>query len=65
MSSERLISKPMRDPASLTAPTFSMPTNACDAHCHAFGPAAQYGSVTEPHYTLPDGDVRQLAAIGA
>ena len=63
MSSERLISKPMRDPASLTAPTFSMPKDACDAHCHAFGPATQYRSVTEPHYTLPDGDERQLAAM--
>lgn len=63
MSNDRLISKPMRDPASLSAPSFVMPPLACDAHCHAFGPAERYPCVAEPHYTLPDGDAGQLAAM--
>jgi 2-pyrone-4,6-dicarboxylate lactonase len=58
--SQILTSKPMRDAGTLTRPTFTVPVGACDSHVHVFGPTARYPRVDEPHYTLPDGNLRQL-----
>ncbi|MCJ0762584.1 amidohydrolase family protein [Variovorax terrae] len=63
MSHEILVSSPMRAPSSLTPPAFGMPAGACDAHVHVFGPAEPYPHVPQPHYTLPDGNLRQLQAM--
>jgi predicted TIM-barrel fold metal-dependent hydrolase len=68
MSTDILISKPMRDAATLTRPKFEVPAGACDSHVHVFGPEDRYPRVPHPHYTLPDGNLpqldRALAALG-
>lgn len=60
MSTEVLTSKPMRDSTTLATPSFTVPAGACDAHVHVFGPQEHYPRVSEPHYTLPDGNLGQL-----
>ncbi len=66
MSSQVLVSKPMRDAQTLARPQFDVPAGACDTHVHVFGPQERYPHVPEPHYTLPDGNLPQLAsALGA
>lgn len=42
-----------------------MPTGACDAHVHVFGPVERYPHVPRPHYTLPDASLVQLQAMSA
>jgi 2-pyrone-4,6-dicarboxylate lactonase len=66
MSSQVLVSKPMRDAQTLARPQFDVPAGACDTHVHVFGPQERYPYVPEPHYTLPDGNLPQLeSALGA
>jgi 2-pyrone-4,6-dicarboxylate lactonase len=60
MTSDVLVSKPMRSAQTLTPPAFRVPAGACDSHVHVFGPESRYPSVDTPHYTLPDGNLRQL-----
>jgi predicted TIM-barrel fold metal-dependent hydrolase len=60
MSSTILKSQPMRGADTLARPGFPMPAGACDSHVHVFESAAKYPSVSAPHYTLPDGTLRQL-----
>jgi predicted TIM-barrel fold metal-dependent hydrolase len=60
MTSDVLVSKPMRSPQTLTPTTFAVPAGACDSHVHVFGPESRYPGVDRPHYTLPDGNLRQL-----
>jgi 2-pyrone-4,6-dicarboxylate lactonase len=60
MTSDALESKPMRSAQTLTQPAFPVPAGACDSHVHVFGPGSRYPCVDTPHYTLPDGDLRQL-----
>ena len=35
-------------------PNFKAPANACDAHCHVFGPAAKFPFADERTYTPPE-----------
>jgi 2-pyrone-4,6-dicarboxylate lactonase len=65
MSTQPLTSTPMRDASTLTRPRFAMPAGACDSHVHVFGAAAQYPSVDQPHYTLPDGAPELLERMTA
>ena len=65
MASEILTSQPMRLAETLARPSFSMPANACDVHVHVFAPELQYPRVPNPHYTLPDGNLVQLARMTA
>ena len=44
---------PPPDPNTKT-PKFKLPHNATDAHCHIFGPAAQYPFAPDRTYTPPD-----------
>jgi 2-pyrone-4,6-dicarboxylate lactonase len=60
MTSDVLVSKPMRSAQTLTPPAFLVPAGACDSHVHVFGPASRYPCVDTPHYTLPDGNLLQL-----
>ena len=39
MTLERTIAAPISDPH---PPHFTPPPGACDAHCHVFGPGAQF-----------------------
>jgi len=50
----------MRSAQTLTPPAFRVPDGACDSHVHVFGPQSRYPCVATPHYTLPDGNLRQL-----
>jgi 2-pyrone-4,6-dicarboxylate lactonase len=60
MTSDVLVSKPMRGARTLTPPAFRVPAGTCDSHVHVFGAESRYPSVATPHYTLPDGDLQQL-----
>jgi len=44
-------------------PSFKMPDNACDAHCHVFGPAAEFPYAADRSYTPPDAGFEMLQAL--
>lgn len=44
-------------------PKFAMPAKACDAHCHVFGPAAQFPYAPKRSYTPPDAPKERLMAL--
>ena len=45
------------------APGFTPPPNACDSHCHIFGPADQYPFAPERSYTPPDSGLDKFKAL--
>ncbi len=56
---------PGPDPNTKT-PKFKLPPNACDAHCHIFGPGDKYPYAPDRTYTPPDApleDFRKLHKI--
>ena len=44
-------------------PNFEAPANACDAHCHVFGPAAKFPFADERTYTPPDSPFEVLQEL--
>lgn len=44
-------------------PNFQAPADACDAHCHVFGPAAQFPFAEERTYTPPDSPFEALQEL--
>ncbi len=44
---------------------FVLPSLACDAHCHIFGPAAQYPYAPDRPYTPPDAGLDDFRALHA
>ena len=44
-------------------PTFQLPEGSVDAHCHVFGPGAQFPYVPERKYTPCDASWEQLFAL--
>ena len=44
-------------------PQYVPPPGACDAHCHVFGPGAQFPYAPNRSYTPPDAPKEQLAAL--
>src|ERR1700693_4738612 len=44
-------------------PRFKVPAGAVDAHCHVFGPAAEFPYAEERRYTPCDASKRQLFAL--
>jgi len=44
-------------------PVFVLPPNACDAHCHIFGPASQFPYVKERSWTPVDAGKEALFAL--
>jgi len=50
------------DPNPVT-PEYVPPPDACDAHCHVFGPGARFPYAPERRYTPPDAPKEQLAAL--
>ena len=44
-------------------PTFTVPAGAVDAHCHVFGPGAQFPFAPERKYTPCDASHKQLFAL--
>ncbi|MES2183214.1 MAG: amidohydrolase family protein [Pseudomonadota bacterium] len=63
MDKPKDISTPMRAASTLTAPVFPVPPGTWDSHVHVFESESEYPSVTEPHYTLPDGSLAKLNAM--
>jgi 2-pyrone-4,6-dicarboxylate lactonase len=63
MSPEPEISRPLRPLATISRPTFAIPAGAWDGHVHIFGAAERYPHVSQPHYTLPDGNLAQYQAL--
>ncbi|HTH96302.1 MAG TPA: amidohydrolase family protein [Stellaceae bacterium] len=53
---------PGPDP-NLRKPKFVMPANACDTHCHVFGPADVFPYAPDRSYTPPDAPKEQLAKV--
>lgn len=49
--------------ASPSKPVFQLPPNSCDAHCHIFGPAAQFPYVAGRSFTPVDASKEQLFAL--
>lgn len=58
-----LKSEPMLPLEKLTLPDFELPSGACDAHMHVFGPEDRYPHVPAPHYTLPDGKLEHFQGL--
>jgi predicted TIM-barrel fold metal-dependent hydrolase len=53
---------PPREP---TRPLVAPPPNACDTHCHVFGPAARFPYAGDRSYTPPDAPLaKYLAMLG-
>jgi len=52
------------DPAT-RIPAFILPPNACDAHCHIFGPASRYPYAPGRAYTPPDAPLDMFARLEA
>lgn len=52
------------DPHTKT-PKLALPANACDAHCHVFGPADRFPYHPNRNYTPPDAPVENLRALHA
>jgi 2-pyrone-4,6-dicarboxylate lactonase len=46
-----------------SVPRFKLPAGAVDAHCHVFGPGAQFPYAAERKYTPCDASKRQLYAL--
>ena len=44
-------------------PKYALPPDACDAHCHIFGPAARFPYAPERRYTPPDSPKENLRAL--
>ena len=44
-------------------PEYRLPDNACDTHCHVFGPAEDFPYAATRRYTPPDASKRQLSAL--
>src|ERR1700692_2166414 len=49
--------------ASPSAPRFKVPPGAADAHCHVFGPGAEFPYAAERKYTPCDASRQQLYAL--
>jgi 2-pyrone-4,6-dicarboxylate lactonase len=47
------------------APVLRLPPDACDAHCHVFGPANKFPYAPDRSYTPPDAPVEQLRKLHA
>jgi len=47
----------------ITAPVGTLPPDACDSHCHIFGPAAQFPFADGAPYTPPDAPFEKLRAL--
>lgn len=54
------ISGPLDHPSK---PRYAPPPDACDGHCHVFGPAARFPYVANRPYTPPDVTGERLAAL--
>lgn len=50
------------DPAPVK-PSLVLPDDACDAHCHVFGPAARFPYAVDAPYWPPDAPVERLRAL--
>lgn len=46
-----------------TKPRYTPPPDACDAHCHIFGPAEKFPYAPNRTYTPPDAGKEKLAAL--
>jgi len=44
-------------------PKYVAPPDACDAHCHVFGPGSRFAYAPESRYTPPDAPKEKLAAL--
>jgi 2-pyrone-4,6-dicarboxylate lactonase len=44
-------------------PRFQLPTGSVDAHCHVFGPSAEFPFAPERKYTPCDASKQQLVAL--
>lgn len=51
---------PPREPS---APTIATPPNACDTHCHVFGPASRFPYAVDRSYTPPDAPLEKYLAM--
>ena len=60
---EPTIPPPHPDPHSPRA--FTPPANACDAHCHIFGPGARFPYSADRTYTPPDSGIDDFEALQA
>ena len=61
MTRHRRIPGPHPDPHPPTA--FDVPPDACDAHCHIFGPAHRFPFAADRAYTPPDSGIDEFDAL--
>jgi 2-pyrone-4,6-dicarboxylate lactonase len=53
----------MAPDADTRKPTYKAPPNACDAHCHIFGPGHRYPYAPDRSYTPPDAPLEAFRAL--
>jgi 2-pyrone-4,6-dicarboxylate lactonase len=53
------------DLAARRKPAFKLPANACDAHCHVFGPGSRFPYAPDRRYTPRDAPKEALAVLHA
>lgn len=47
----------------IAAPAYTLPPNACDSHCHIFGPASVFPFIPDAPYTPSDAPFEKLQAL--
>src|SRR6266705_233663 len=58
------MTRPISDPdPAPVRPKYAPPPQACDAHCHIFGPAGKFPYAPERRYTPPDSPKEKLRAL--
>src|SRR3954462_775387 len=56
---------PCPPPRAPSRPRVETPRDACDTHCHVFGPASRFPYAADRSYTPPDAPVEKLRALHA
>lgn len=60
MSQEHVPQGPVANPR---APSLGLPPNACDAHCHVFGPVQRFPYSLEGNYSPPEAPLESLQSL--
>ncbi len=63
LPTDKLPTIPAPHPSPHAPVTFTPPADACDAHCHVFGPAARFPFADDRAYTPPDSGIEDFERL--